>query len=140
MGVAISGIFIGDKKIEINHEQSGVRLITSAPLDNNGDGSSFSPTDLIAASLGSCVLTIMGIVAERNGFSIDGSRFRCEKHMTENPRRIGKVELLLTLPDSLDDRARALLEEVPSTCPVQRSLDVNVDVVVSIEYATLSLQ
>ena len=140
MSVVLSGVLIGDKKVEVNHEPSGVRIITSAPIDNNGDGSSFSPTDLLAASLGSCVLTIMGIAAEKNGFSIDGARFRCEKHMTEEPRHIGRVELWLTLPDSLDQHARALLEKVSSACPVHRSLDKDVEVSVTFEYATLSIQ
>ena len=76
MGIFISGTYQGEKKVRLVHEDSGAVITTAAPKDNNGDGSSFSPTDLFTSSLGACMLTIIGIVAERDGIDIEGSHFR----------------------------------------------------------------
>ncbi len=119
----ISGKFIGNKKIELLHEQSGTKLITAAPLDNNGDGSSFSPTDLLAAGLASCLLTIAAIVADKKGYDISGSSFDVEKIMSSTPpRRIAEIIVKIKLPSSLTQEQRQLIEEACLKCPAHKSL------------------
>lgn len=105
------------------HGPSRSELVTDAPLDNHGKGESFSPTDLVATALGSCMLTVMGIVAERHGWNIDGSEVRVEKLMVSDPvRRIGKLVVELRMAGQHDERARATLERTAHTCPVHQSL------------------
>src|SRR5688572_4195709 len=101
MSVRITGKYIGNKKTELVHEPSGAKLVTSAPVDNQGDGSSFSPTDLLAASLAACQMTVMSIVADRDGIPIEGSHFAVEKHMQQSPRRIAKLPVVIHLPEAL---------------------------------------
>jgi putative redox protein len=105
------------------HEASGAQLITDAPLDNHGRGEAFSPTDLVGTALVSCILTIMGILAERHGIALEGAEARVEKRMTSSAdRRIEALEVWVSLPAELDDRQRALLQRAGETCPVKRSL------------------
>ena len=80
--------YLGNLRTEIEHIQSGNKIITDAPLDNNGKGEFFSPTDMFSSSLGSCMLTIIGIAANTHGFSIDGTTLEIEKIMAANPRRV----------------------------------------------------
>ncbi|MCY2961431.1 MAG: OsmC family protein [Planctomycetota bacterium] len=111
------------------HEPSGAELSTDAPKDNQGEGASFSPTDLVATALATCVLTTMGIVANRHGWKLDGATASVVKHMVADPiRRIGKLELTLRMPAGLDERARETLERTAHTCPVHKSLAPNVEV------------
>ena len=113
------------------HEASGAELITDAPLDNHGRGASFSPTDLVGTALVSCILTIMGIVAERHGIALEGAEGRAEKRMTsESDRRIGALEVWITLPAHLAEKERALLIRAGEVCPVKRSLDGSVPMTV----------
>ncbi|MFN7961252.1 MAG: OsmC family protein [Thermoanaerobaculia bacterium] len=135
MAVTIAGHYLGGLKTELVHEPSGARLITAAPVDNQGDGSSFSPTDMVAASLGACMATLMGIVAQREGLDLEGTHFRVEKHMTaEPPRRIARLVTVFHLPARLgaDDRLR--LERAALTCPVHRSLLPEIDKPVEFVY------
>jgi putative redox protein len=109
------------------HGPSQARLQTDAPLDNQGKGASFSPTDLVATGLGTCMLTTMAIVARRKGYRIEGCELRVEKHMTAVlPRRIERLAARLTAPSEiaagLHAEARALLEHTARTCPVALSL------------------
>jgi putative redox protein len=122
MAVEIDGRYTGKLKTEMTHDPSGVALGTAAPVDNQGDGSSFSPTDLVAAALGSCMVTTMAILAERRGIDLSGVSFHVEKHMVSDPRRIGKLPVRIRMPARLapDDRER--LEHAALTCPVHRSL------------------
>lgn len=83
------------------HEPSGATLSTDAPVDNNGKGESFSPTDLVGAALAGCMSTIMGIVAERKGINLEGMTVEVAKHMNADPRRIGKLEVVITVPPSV---------------------------------------
>ncbi|MEM1176789.1 MAG: OsmC family protein [Acidobacteriota bacterium] len=122
MDVTLSGTYVGKLKVAVEHGPSGALLHTAAPVDNRGDGSSFSPTDLTAAALGACMLTIMGIVAERDGLDLDGCRFQLEKHMRSDPRRIGRVPITFHMPAGLDPTARKKLERSALTCPVANSL------------------
>lgn len=122
MAVEITGTYTGGLKLRLHHGPSGMEITTAAPVDNQGDGSSFSPTDLCAASLGACMLTVMGIVAERDGISFDGAAFRLEKHMRADPRRIDAIPVTIQMPAGLTPEQRKKLEHTALTCPVHRSL------------------
>lgn len=122
MAVEITGDYVGGLKMELVHTPSGARQMTAAPVDNKGDGSSFSPTDLLAAALGSCAVTTMAIVAEREGIPFEGASFHVEKHMRGGPRRVDRLLLRIRMPSGLDDAQRAILEDAARTCPVERSL------------------
>lgn len=122
MEFKISAVYSGDGQVELIHGLSGSKLVTDLPLDNGGKGRTFSPTDLAAASLASCVLTIMAKVAARDGIRFEGASFEIEKHMKESPRRIDRFTGTITLPPGLDAKQRAKLEACVSACPVGRSL------------------
>lgn len=122
MAVNMSGRYVGQLKVELEHGPSGAVIRTAAPVDNNGDGSSFSPTDLVAAGLGACMLTIVAMVAERDGVDTSGLAFTCAKHMNSNPRRIGSIPIQLTMPAGLTAAQKAKLERAALTCPVHHSL------------------
>jgi uncharacterized OsmC-like protein len=105
------------------HGPSGACLETDAPVDNQGRGEAFSPTDLLATSLASCMLTTMAILAEREGWALDGARARVEKHMELEPRRrVGRVRVELEMPRGLPVHARKRLERSALDCPVASSL------------------
>lgn len=114
------------------HGPSGNTLTTDAPLDNNGKGEAFSPTDLLATALGSCMATVMGIVAERKGITLDGMDIEVRKHMSEDaPRRIAKLEIDLHIPLNGDHPERKILESAARGCPVHHSLHPDIDVVLN---------
>jgi len=105
------------------HGPSSASLETDAPVDNQGKGEAFSPTDLLATSLASCMLTTMAIVGDREGWKIDGARARVEKHMQLEPRRrVARVVVELDMPAGLAPAARSRLEETARGCPVAESL------------------
>lgn len=105
------------------HGPSKARVETDAPVDNMGKGESFSPTDLLATSLGTCMLTTMGILAQREGWKIDGARARVEKHMALEPRRrVGRIVVELSMPRGVPFAARERLREVADRCPVACSI------------------
>jgi putative redox protein len=117
------------------HGPSSAELQTDAPLDNHGKGESFSPTDLVATALGACMLTVMGIVAERHGWDMRGSRVRVVKSMVSEPvRRIGRLEVWLQMAGEHDARARETLERSARTCPVHQSLRESVEIPVHFEW------
>jgi putative redox protein len=122
MAVEITGRYAGNLKMDLTHGPSGAGLKTAAPVDNRGDGSSFSPTDLVAAALGSCMVTTMAIVAEREGIDFTTASFHVEKHMQNDPRRIASLPVVLHMPASLTPEQRTKLERAAHTCPVHRSL------------------
>ena len=106
------------------HEASGSQLLTDAPLDNQGRGEAFSPTDLVATALASCVLTILGIVADRHDLDLEGCSARVEKTMTSSgERRIAGLEVWIDLPEDLSEEQRQLLIRAGEGCPVKRSLE-----------------
>jgi putative redox protein len=130
MSVRMVATYQGELHCEALHEPSGSRLETDAPKDNEGRGERFSPTDLVGAALGSCMLTVMGIVARRHQWDMTGAQVQVEKEMVATPiRRIGRLGLQLTLPAGIPESARAVLERTAHTCPVHQSLhpDVKVD-------------
>lgn len=115
--------YTGQLRTEAIHVQSGNKLITDAPTDNKGKGETFSPTDLLATSLASCIFTIMGIKAEESGFSIDGATAKTWKIMSENPRRVAevKIEFDFTMLD-LKQNEKELLQSLVKVSPVPLSL------------------
>ncbi len=127
MAVEIKGRYFGHLNTEMTHGPSGVLLRTAAPLDNQGDGSSFSPTDLVAAALASCMVTTLAIVAERDGIDLSGVTFRVEKEMASEPRRIARLPVEIHLPAALAPAERTKLERAAHTCPVHRSLAPEVE-------------
>ncbi len=117
------------------HGPSRAELATDAPVDNRGRGESFSPTDLLATGLGSCMLTTMGILAEREGWTLDGARARVEKHMVAEPsRRVGRLVVELSMPAGLPADSRAPLERAARGCPVRESLHPDVALELSIDW------
>ena len=119
----IKSIYTGDLSTEATHTKSGTSLITDAPTDNNGLGRSFSPTDLVATALGSCILTIMGIKARDKEINIEGATAEVNKIMASNPRRIDALNVKITMPaKSYSDKERKLLEAAAHHCPVGNSL------------------
>lgn len=133
--IEITGRWLGNLAVELTHGPSGTTIRTAAPVDNNGDGSSFSPTDLCASSLGACMVTIMGIVAEREGIDLAGLELRVEKHMSsEGPRRIARLPVEIRMPAGLGPDQRLKLERGALTCPVHRSLSPEIEIPVRFVY------
>lgn len=111
------------------HGPSGSTCTTDAPVDNNGRGSSFSPTDLVATALGSCMATIMGIVAERKELNLEGMVITVRKHMSEDlPRRIARLDVRIDMPLPGDHPQRKILESAALSCPVHQSIHPDIDV------------
>lgn len=127
MAVEIFGRYEGNLKVDAVHGPSGATQRTAAPVDNKGDGSSFSPTDLVATALGTCAVTTMAIIAEREGIPFEAAEFRLEKHMGGPPRRISRIPITITMPASLTPEHRERLEEIARNCPVALSLAADVE-------------
>ena len=126
--VSIDVQYSGGLRCSALHGPSGSVLPTDAPRDNQGLGEAFSPTDLVATALGTCVLTTMAIVATRKGYDLAGATAGVEKHMTtEGPRRIARIVTRLTLPLSPNHPDRAVLEAAAHACPVHKSLHPDVE-------------
>lgn len=122
----------GDLHCTALHLPSGTTLETDAPVDNNGRGESFSPTDLVATALGVCMATVMGIVAKRKEIPLEGLKVAVRKHMsTDTPRRISKLEVDLDVPLPADHPDRKLLEATGNGCPVHHSLHPDIEVVLN---------
>jgi len=113
---------------------SGATITTVPPKDNGGDGSRFSPTDLVGAALASCALSTMALVARREGLSWGDARASVEKRMTPPPRRIGELVLVIDMPREVRAEHRARLEEIARTCPVARSLHPEVGLPIEFRY------
>lgn len=127
----------GDLHCRLHHGPSGAEIQTDAPPDNQGKGGNFSPSDLLAASLGSCVMTVMGIYARRKEIDLKGSRVRVNKVMVHDPlRRVGRLEVEIDLPATVDPAHRQALENAAHTCPVERSLHPDIKVDVTFRYGT----
>lgn len=121
--VMLRSVYEGGLRCRASHGPSGTEIVTDAPVDNHGRGESFSPTDLVATALGACMMTIMGIVAERHGIDLRGMRVETTKEMTSAPpRRIAALRTTLTIPLPADHPQRPLLEQAALGCPVHKSL------------------
>ena len=112
----------GELRTKAKHLQSGNEIITDAPVDNHGKGEAFSPTDLVATALASCVLTIMGIVAERRDIDLKGTTSEVTKVMGENPRRIAEIHVDIHFKFDISNQDRKVLEKAAHSCPVHQSL------------------
>lgn len=133
--VPITVTYLGDLRCEAVHGPSGTRLITDAPVDNQGKGESFSPTDLLATAYATCMITIMGITAKRDGIALSGVRVELEKHMSATPpRRVARLVLRFTLPAALIAEQRAKLEKAAHSCPVALSVSPDVFIEASFSY------
>lgn len=135
--VAMTGIYEGEKHCTLTHGPSQNKIHTDAPKDNNGRGEAFSPTDLVGAALGSCILTTMAIYAEKHGINLKGSTFLVEKKMQLTPRKIAELTVEITLPAHLSTEQRDVLEDIAQTCPVTKSLNPDIKIPVTFKYVTL---
>ena len=131
--VEIEARYDGNKKCSLSH-QEGALLNTDAPKDIGGEASAFSPTDLVAASLASCVLTTVAMYAERHGLDLSGMTAHIGKEMNPSPRRIGRLPLIVRLPASVPEVMRPDLERIAHTCPVHASLHPDVDAPIEMRY------
>jgi len=137
VAVEIDIVYEGELRCKAQHGPSGVVLNTDAPVDNQGKGESFSPTDLVATALGCCMTTIMDMVARRHGYPLDGSRVKVIKEMIQNPvRRISQltVDVHIANGSRLPDKDRKILEQAAHTCPVWKSLNPEIKVPVTFHW------
>lgn len=118
--------YLGGLRTEATHLQSGTKIITDAPTDNKGKGEAFSPTDLLAESLASCILTTMGIAADVHNINIDSTEAEVTKIMAPNPRRVAEVIVNIKFPNAYTDKQKSILEHAAKTCPVAVSLHPDV--------------
>ena len=127
-------VYKGDLRCECTHLQSGTIIETDAPTDNKGKGQRFSPTDTVCVALATCVITTMGIKAGDMNIDLAGTTIDVTKHMVADPRRIGKIEVILHFPNTLqlDEKDRTILQRVGDNCPVAKSL--HPDLAINIEY------
>ena len=125
--VTMSGKYVGQLRTEDMHHKSGLTIITDAPPDNKGRGEAFSPTDLVCAALSSCMMTLMGILAQREEIDLSGMTSEITKIMASNPRRISEIQIVFTLPNlKATPEQRTRLEHAARTCPVALSLSENI--------------
>lgn len=119
--------YLGDLRTSSVHLQSGSEIISDAPIDNNGKGEAFSPTDTVANALATCMFTIMGIKARDMGVSIQGSVAEVTKTMAADPRRISKIKVVFNFKSDADEKARVILERAAMHCPVHYSLHPDIE-------------
>ena len=124
----------GEKHCEVVHGPSNSKIGTDAPKDNNGKGALFSPTDLMGAALGSCILTTMAILGEKEGIDVQGSHCTVGKEMVADPRRIGTLEVHLHLPKRASAEQRTKLEGWAKNCPVSKSLHPDLKIPIQFKY------
>ena len=128
-------LYTADLRTYCTHLQSSSSIETDAPVDNNGNGERFSPTDLLATSLAACMLTVMGIKARTMGFDLTDLKADVQKNMKADPRRVGGIDLTFHIPESLQqiaDKDKSVLKNTGLTCPVAKSL--HPDIVVNINW------
>ena len=125
--VQISIDYTGQLHCSATHGPSKTELVTAAPLDNLGKGEAFSPTDLVATALGTCIATTMGIVAQKHGIDLRGMTVNVTKEMANDPRRIGRLTTEVRIPLRSDHPQRELLEKTGLGCPVHRSLPTEME-------------
>lgn len=128
-------LYIGELRTRATHLQSGSELITDAPLDNNGKGEAFSPTDLVATAFGSCMLTIMGIASRTHGFPLEGTKVSITKIMQSEPRRIGEIVVELDFPKHpYTEKEKKIIEFAAFNCPVAKSLHTDIKQTIRFNY------
>ena len=126
--------YLGELRTKLIHIESGDKIFTDAPKDNEGKGEAFAPTDLVATSLASCMISIMGIKARKDDIDIVGTKAEILKVMQASPRRISTIEIKITFPKSYSDKNKKILERAALTCPVGKSLHANIKQVISFIY------
>lgn len=127
--------YLGGLRTASVHLQSGEKIITDAPVDNKGKGEAFSPTDLLATSLGNCMLTVMGIAAQTHSIDMDGTNCSITKIMAADPRRVIEIQAVLTFPsNAYTDKEKKILEHAALTCPVYLSLHPDLKKTVSFNW------
>ena len=125
-----TGLYLGSNRVEMRHSDSDATIITDAPKDHDGLGESFAPTDLLAASVGSCVLTIMGIESKKRAWDLEGATVVVEKTIAPTgPRRVSKIEVIIWLPEHLSDAQKSDLKLIAAKCPVTLSIKDSVEIV-----------
>lgn len=133
--LTVESKYKGELRTEAFHVRSGTVIATDAPVDNQGKGEHFSPTDLVATSLGSCMITIMGIATRTHGFSIDGATWKTTKIMADNPRRISEIVIEITFPpNNYTDSQKRVIEHITKNCPVALSLHPDLKQTVTLIY------
>ena len=115
-------VYQNNLRTEAEHIASGEKIITDAPIDNNGKGEAFSPTDLVATALGSCIITIMAISANKYDIDMSGTNASVKKIMGSDPRRISEISIEINMNKNIEEKDRKRLERSALTCPVHRSL------------------
>lgn len=132
-------VYNGDLRTTLTHLKSGSHFETDAPVDNNGKGDRFSPTDLLATSLATCMITVMGIKARTMGFDLNDVKIDVLKVMKADPRRVSAIELTFHIPEaltSIDEKTKAILKHTGDTCPVMKS--IHPDIEVSVDWGNWS--
>ncbi len=122
-------IYEGQLRCHATHNQSASVIETDAPTDNRGKGERFSPTDLLCVSLGTCIITTIGIKALDMGIDINGAVLQVQKHMLSEPRRVGKIDITVTFPRglSIEETDKTILQRVGDHCPVQKSIHPSIE-------------
>lgn len=127
--------YVGNLRTSSVHLKSGSEILTDAPVDNQGKGEAFSPTDLLATALGNCMLTIVGIAAKAHGFDIDGATADVTKIMAENPRRVSEIVIELAFPaNQYNDKEKEIIERSAKSCPVAKSLHPDINQNITFKY------
>ena len=127
MNNQIEIVYEGDLRTKATHLASGSEILTDAPIDNQGKGEKFSPTDLVATAIGSCMLTIMGIAGNVHNINIDGALVRVEKIMGKDPRKINQINLEIIFKSSVSSKDKIILERAAKHCPVAKTLEGNIE-------------
>ncbi len=126
--------YLGNLRTECEHLKSGNTYITDAPIDNNGKGEAFSPTDTVATGLANCMLTVMGIKARDLKVVLDGSTALVTKTMASNPRRISRIDITMELPANVGKKHQKILENTGNTCPVHQSLHPDIERIITFHW------
>jgi len=126
--------YLGDLRTFSIHLQSGSEIISDAPIDNNGKGEAFSPTDTVANGLASCMMTVMGIKAKDLNVDLTGSTASVTKHMQAEPRKISKIEVVFEMAIAVDEKTKTILERTANTCPVHLSLHPDIEKVITFNW------
>jgi uncharacterized OsmC-like protein len=135
--ITIQSQYLGELRTQAEHLQSHTQIVTDAPTDNQGKGEAFSPTDLLAAALGSCMMTIMGIYAQREDIDLRGTTFEITKIMASNPRRVSEVVIHFQFPtelQNLSEKHKSALQNAALNCPVAQSLHPDLKQIISFRF------
>jgi uncharacterized OsmC-like protein len=136
MAATASAKYLGDLRVECTHLQSGTVIVTDAPTDNQGKGQAFSPTDLCATGLAACAMTIIGTYGKNHHIDVNGMEATVTKVMAANPRRIQRIEVVITMPDrEYSEKEKASIERAAHTCPVHASMHQDMEQVIVFKWA-----